>query len=558
MTIIASEIRNLIEFMTPGEREEFANLIAASHKFTLYDLYIQTKGDEFSPPEVIEFSPNNIQRAYLDMVSPKWRDGTIDLAGCREIILKARQEGFSTLIEAMIFLVTVNTPNIKAALVAHDGDSAEILFEMMRRFYEYLPDGPKKPRTSYANKRELVFPDLNSSIRVLTAGTKTSGRGRTIHLLHCSEFAFWQYPEAVTSLFQAVPMNGAIFIESTANGVGNRFHTDYIRAKKNITRFKARFFPWWKHHEYRLDPPQGFKLTPEEEERCKLYNLDHNQIAWERVKREELGIYFDQEYPENDQVAFLVSGETFFSQYKESDHYVRAVFTPQENPPFWYDAIGGLDWGYADPFAFCMGVVDERGDVHCLQSFEKTRLLNEQQAEMIILALERWGIEPERFALVCDASMWSHKTVNGKKAEPDIAAFQRMGLRCIPGANDIKSIQHRNSQIRHHLSVPGKIRFYQGYNGRMVECVQGATHDPLKREMVKHDQFSHLCVALGNMLSMRPRPSESPAEDDTILIYKGKEIVPVKNLPEPFIDRSLVQADAGFEMMWDCGNTGEV
>ena len=98
----------------------------------------------------------------------------------RAIVLKARQMGFSTLTEAMIFKRTATRKNVRSGIVAHDEDATNNLYRMTKLFYERLPE-PMQPQRRALNARELVFNDaeghgLNSSIRVMTAGGKGVGR----------------------------------------------------------------------------------------------------------------------------------------------------------------------------------------------------------------------------------------------------------------------------------------------------------------------------------------------------------------------------------------------
>ncbi|RYX80921.1 hypothetical protein EON83_26285, partial [bacterium] len=108
--------------------------------YTLSDLLIRTKDKRLIP-----LVPNEVQAQYLDQICPTWRDGgQIQLQGARELILKSRQFGFSTLILALLFLDTINTPHTQTVVVAHDMDSTIRLFQMVQRFYKHLPE--PKPR----------------------------------------------------------------------------------------------------------------------------------------------------------------------------------------------------------------------------------------------------------------------------------------------------------------------------------------------------------------------------------------------------------------------------
>ena len=74
----------------------------------------------------------------------------------RIIILKARQMGFSTLTEALIFHRTVTRRNVNSLIVAHKDESSNNLFNMSKLFYENLPP-ELQPMRKASNARELVF-----------------------------------------------------------------------------------------------------------------------------------------------------------------------------------------------------------------------------------------------------------------------------------------------------------------------------------------------------------------------------------------------------------------
>src|SRR5574344_1663321 len=101
----------------------------------------------------------------------------------RIIILKARQMGFSTETEAVIFKNVVTNHNYNAGIVAHKEDSTTNLFNMSKRMYEYLPEGIR-PEKKKSNAKELIFNNsvgtgLDSKIKCMTAGGKGIGRSDT-------------------------------------------------------------------------------------------------------------------------------------------------------------------------------------------------------------------------------------------------------------------------------------------------------------------------------------------------------------------------------------------
>ncbi len=278
-------------------------------KISFQDLKIKTKDKKLAV-----FQPNQVQSLYLDQLCPNWRGGDYAMTATQEIILKARQFGFSTLIAALFFLNTYNTPNTNTVVIGMDADNTNSLFAMVQTMYEELPEA-KKLRPKFANRKEFFWPETGSRYLVGNAQNLTYGRGKTIHNLHASEVAFW--PDAETllgGLMESVPKDGVAFIETTANGVGNWYHTEYQLAEAGQSVFTPRFFPWFRHPEYRLDPEPGFSRTGEEAALAAQFDLDDAQLAWARWKKKARKKLFPQEYPATAAGAFLTSGNPYFDR----------------------------------------------------------------------------------------------------------------------------------------------------------------------------------------------------------------------------------------------------
>lgn len=253
----------------------------------------------------------------------------------RVIVLKARQMGFSTVIEAILFWATATARNVVALVVAHQEDATNNLFAMAKRFYDYLPER-LRPMRKVSNARELLFAaptkaspgtaGLDSSIRIATAGGHGVGRSFTLKLAHLSEFAFWPGDKAETlnGIMQAVPdeADTMVFIESTANGF-DQFKDIWDEAVDAWGRgdrdgWCPFFAAWWQMAEYRRKVPPGFRRTDEEEALAEAYGLDDEQLSWRRwcIKINCSGDVkkFRQEYPSSPDEAFVASGSCIFDQ----------------------------------------------------------------------------------------------------------------------------------------------------------------------------------------------------------------------------------------------------
>jgi hypothetical protein len=241
----------------------------------------------------------------------------------RNIYLKPRQVGMSTFHLARRFARVCTRPNWTAVSIAHDADTTELLFQTVQFFYNNLP--PEfRPKTKYNNRKELYFPELNSRYIIFTAGNKNGvGRGTTVNDLHGSEVSRWSTPgDIISGLMEAAPKNAYVDLESTANGAGGYFHSEYADAKAGRNTYKAFFFPWWWEPEYRLTDLEaiGYNVDPfaaldeEETELAAKHGLDRQQINWRRWKQVALKEKFPQEYPEDEDTCFLTSGDLYLGR----------------------------------------------------------------------------------------------------------------------------------------------------------------------------------------------------------------------------------------------------
>ena len=235
--------------------------------------------------------------------------------GRRNIVLKARQLGTTTYIAARFFLQTITRPGTLSVQVAHSQESAEAIFTIVHRFWENLPEAAMKGALveSRSNVRQIVFPRLDSEYRVEMADAN-AGRGMTIHNLHCSEVSRWPRGgrETLASLRAALVPNGEIVLESTPNGAWGAFYGEWQRAREN--GYTQHCFPWWYEESYRdaVAPGQILEPTMEESELMERHGLADDQITWRRRQWNALRSLAAQEYAEDADACFLLSGECVF------------------------------------------------------------------------------------------------------------------------------------------------------------------------------------------------------------------------------------------------------
>jgi hypothetical protein len=256
----------------------------------------------------IPFILNSVQRKFYEERTS------------RDDILKARKEGFSSLILALFTVKLLFVPNVVCACVSHLDRDTKRLFEKVKFYMDNLPfDIP----TTKSTDDMIQIGGQNSTYLIGTAGSKTFARGDTIHYLHMSEFAFYPKWDMVTGVTNSVPddpKNTWIIKETTANGYGNSHHRAWQQEKAGDSVYKPHFFSWYDHPDYQMDAPSEFVLTKEEQGLRDRYFLTDNQLYWRRWKitsmqatqdysREDL---FKQEFPSNDLEAFLSTGRPIF------------------------------------------------------------------------------------------------------------------------------------------------------------------------------------------------------------------------------------------------------
>lgn len=261
----------------------------------------------------------------------------------RDIVLKPRQVGFTTLELARDLWYALLNRGRQVLVIAHDGDLAETLFQTLHIFCDSLSALGILPERKYSSKREVVFAaPLNSAIRIVEAGAteisaSKKGRSGTIHRLHATEVAFWGAAlETMAAVLSAVPKNGEVVIESTANGAGGWFFDRVMAAQTGRGRYKLHFYPWYGHTEYRLPAnDNGFDPSPRDdwEKKLRAHGCDDEQIAFWRNEVEDKGLDKAlQEYPESIASCFRSAGRLWFAP-SVLDAITSAVRQPKRLAP---------------------------------------------------------------------------------------------------------------------------------------------------------------------------------------------------------------------------------
>lgn len=251
----------------------------------------------------------------------------------RAIMLKARQWGGSTLTQMyMAWIQSVHCHNWHSLICAHVKDTAASIRGMYSKMLSCYPEqywegdvAPKfSPFERSINIREIA--GRGCRVTVGSAENQEAVRGSDFAMAHLSETAFWsdsttrspeRFIRAVCGSIALVPYS-LIVMESTANGVGNYFHNEWMRAKTGESDKTPIFVPWNEIEIYRMpvsDPKQLWESMDEYEHNLWNNGLTLEMINWYHHKRTEYPSHsmMQAEYPSNDIEAFTCTGHSVFS-----------------------------------------------------------------------------------------------------------------------------------------------------------------------------------------------------------------------------------------------------
>ena len=254
----------------------------------------------------VKFQPNEAQLQFMGEMTNL------------NLILKARQLGFTTFCCLIYLDACLFTPNTRAGVIAHKLDDAKVIFRDKIKYpYDNLPNELKERISSTQDSADTLTFSNNSSIRV-----STSMRSGTLQYLHVSEFGKIcamnpeRAREIVTGALNAVAPGQFVAIESTAEGQDGKFYemTQAAIALKESGKpltemdYSFHFFPWYLDPKYRLNP-STIILTDEDEKyfeslAAEGITLDDWQKAWYVKKEETQGGDMKREFPSTPKEAF--------------------------------------------------------------------------------------------------------------------------------------------------------------------------------------------------------------------------------------------------------------
>lgn len=207
----------------------------------------------------------------------------------RVIILKARQIGYTTLMGAYALWLCLFREDQNIVLLSKTERDAMDFLARIQFAYNLLPEWVKNrgPERSANTLQKMTFSN-NSQIESLPS-KEDPARGRTVTLVVIDEWASLENPENAWASIQPVAdIGGSVIGLSTAKGWGDFFHTMWVRARTGASTFKPLFYSW--------------RAVPDRDEHWYENAVRDLPFEWMR----------HQEYPENEDEAFIKSGRTVF------------------------------------------------------------------------------------------------------------------------------------------------------------------------------------------------------------------------------------------------------
>jgi hypothetical protein len=240
----------------------------------------------------------------------------------RNLILKSRQRGFSTLLQLMQLDQTLFNADHNGVVISDTLPNGGKLFGKIEYAWDHLqPDLRAAFKLKSRTSRTGMSFGHGSEVSV-----STSTRGGTVQFLHVSELGkiARKYPERakeiVTGAFESVPVDGCIVVESTAEGQAGEYWDLCAPAMKRAAEktpetqldWRLHFYPWYSDTDCRLSEadaaivtiPERFAKYFRQIEAQLSITLDACQRAWYVKKAETLGAKIKQEFPSTPEEAF--------------------------------------------------------------------------------------------------------------------------------------------------------------------------------------------------------------------------------------------------------------
>lgn len=272
--------------------------------------------------EMIPFKLNAEQRDFVKNM------------GKFNIILKARQLGFSTLSLGLMLFYAYQIPNSNYLMACHDEKSLQNLFHRLKMMQKSIPDAIKLKELR-SNRNELLLE--NGSRISVAVFNENIGRSYTLQMAHVSELAMVKSDEVkqmgLLALESSLAKNpdSCIIIESTANGY-DFYQKLWQSAERGRSKYKPFFYSWTNRshlEQFRSEIDEAvewyksinkglrltsdpLELTPYERKLLKETKVTLNQLMWRQFKMQDMKDVFVVDFPAFPSEAFLSTNTGVF------------------------------------------------------------------------------------------------------------------------------------------------------------------------------------------------------------------------------------------------------
>jgi hypothetical protein len=163
------------------------------------------------------------------------------------LILKARQLGISWLVCGYVLWLCLFRDAQVVFLYSKDQAAADELIRRIRALYDRLPGElrARLPRPVGRGKIREIEWGNGSRVRSMPA-TKNAGISFTATCVVLDEWAHQTWGgDLYESVKPIIEQTGQLIVLSTANGMGNWFHSLWRDATRRLNSFRTVFLPWW-------------------------------------------------------------------------------------------------------------------------------------------------------------------------------------------------------------------------------------------------------------------------------------------------------------------------
>lgn len=343
-----------------ARNEHDFNVLRFRHDFEFWAYTCVTITDKMTATD-IHFRLNRPQRRLVAEIEKQRRAGR----PLRLIMLKARQWGGSTLVQVYFaWLQIIHCRNWNSLICAHVKDTSATIRGMYSKLLARYPEEyweeetPPEFRPFERMNNTRYIPGRGCKVTICSSENQESTRGLDCALAHLSEVAFWKDStlhnpfdliRSVTSGIARKPLS-FIAMESTANGVGNFFHREWLRACAGESDKTPFFVPWHEIDIYTEEVTDADELwsSLDDYERDLWYrhgkqpagvkpevvaqwrgHLDHDLLAW---KAAAMGRYYND-------ALLVVESNTWESSSEGHGAYI--LDTLADSYPNLYSREGG-------------------------------------------------------------------------------------------------------------------------------------------------------------------------------------------------------------------------